>query len=93
MIGGNLVQYLAATDRLHGESGVELRSVSARLLMGAPPFSRQVLKVNDGSCPEKPVDLRKYIKRTRNGNKWLCLQKELGTPEKENRNLDPIAAK
>ena len=61
VIGGDLLKCPAATDRLHGDSGLELRALGAAFAHGwTPPFSGAVtrLKVNDGTCPEKPDHLR-----------------------------------
>lgn len=59
VVGGDLLDRLAATDRLHGDPGLELGAVGAALahrwerLSGRYPAS----EVNDGGCPEKPVHL------------------------------------
>ena len=60
VIGGDLLDRLAATDRLHGDSGLEFGTVGAALahewetpFQGRYPAS----EVNDGTCPEKPDQL------------------------------------
>ena len=59
VIGGNLLECLATTDRLHGDSGLELRAMGAAFAMGGNPLSGAVhrLNVNDGTSPEKPDHL------------------------------------
>ena len=60
VIRGDLLDRLAATDRLHGDSGLEFGTVGAALahewetpFQGRYPAS----EVNDGTCPEKPDQL------------------------------------
>lgn len=60
VIGGDLLDRLAATDRLHGDSGLEFGTVGAALAHEwEPPFQGRypASEVNDGSCPEKPDHL------------------------------------
>jgi len=67
VISGNLLERLAATDRLHGDPGLELRAVVRRLLNsfgegfanGRSPFQGRcpASKVNDGACRENPDQL------------------------------------
>ena len=40
MIGGDLLECLAATDRLHGDTGLELRAVAAAFAHGGNPLLR-----------------------------------------------------
>jgi hypothetical protein len=60
VVGSDLLDRLAANDRLHGDSGLELRAVGSALaywweplLGGGYPAS----EVNDRGCLEKPVHL------------------------------------
>lgn len=60
VIGGDLLDRLATTDRLHGDSGLEFGTVGAALAHEwDPPFQGRypASEVNDGSCPEKPDHL------------------------------------
>ncbi len=65
-----------ATDRLHGDPGLELGAVGASLAqllpekaaptVGAPGQGRcPASEVNDGGCPEKPDHLRVNCKQAR----------------------------
>ena len=59
MISGNLLDRLTATDRLHGNPGLELGTVGASLIGGSPHQGRYpASEVIDGTCPEKPVHLK-----------------------------------
>jgi len=61
VVGGDLLDWLAATDRLHGDPGFELGAVGAAFAhRWEPPFQGRypTSKVNDGACPEKPVHLK-----------------------------------
>jgi len=61
VVGGDLLDCLAATDRLHGDPGFELGAVGEAFAHPwEPPFQGRypATKVNDGACPEKPVHLR-----------------------------------
>jgi hypothetical protein len=68
VIGGDLLDCHAATDRLHGDSGLELGTVGAalaqllrrRLPNDGSPFQGRypASEVNDGSSPGKPVHLK-----------------------------------
>lgn len=64
VIGGDLLDRLAATDRLHGDSGLEFGTVGAALAHEwEPPFQGRypASEVNDGTCPEKPDHLTLII--------------------------------
>lgn len=61
VIDGDLLDRLADTDRLDGDSGLELGTVdAARALESEPPFHGRypASAVNDGTCPEKQDQLR-----------------------------------
>lgn len=50
---GDLLERLSATDRLHGDLGLETRCwLGRRLLMGGSPFQGRcpALQMDDGSC-------------------------------------------
>lgn len=51
---------LAATDRLHGEPGLESGTEGATRAHGGSPFQgrRPASEVNDGACPEKSDHLK-----------------------------------
>ena len=55
VIGDDLLDRLAATDRLHGDSGLEFATMAAALAHGwEPPQGRYpASEVNDGTCSEK----------------------------------------
>jgi len=58
--GGDLLDGLAATDRLHGNPGLDLRAVCAALARRWEiPYQGRYLasEDNDGACPVKPVHL------------------------------------
>ena len=60
VIGGDLLDRLAATDRLHGDLGLEFGTVGAALAHEwEPPFQGRypASEVNDGTCPGKPEHL------------------------------------
>jgi len=59
MVGGDLLDRLAATNRLHGDPGLELGTVCAALAHRWEPFQGRcpASEVNDGGCPEKPDHL------------------------------------
>ncbi len=67
VVGGYPLDRLAPTDRLHGDPGLELGTVGARLLNsfgegfanGGSPFQGRypASEVNDGARPEQPVHL------------------------------------
>ena len=60
VIGGDLLDRLAATDRLHDDSGLEFGTVGEALAHEwEPPFQGRypASEVNDGTCPEKPDHL------------------------------------
>ena len=64
VIGGDLLDRLATTDRLHGDSGLDFGTVGAALAREwQPPFQRKdsASEVNDGTCPEKPVHLSQLL--------------------------------
>jgi hypothetical protein len=59
VIRGDLLDRLVATDRLHGDPGLELGAVGKPLLIGGSPFQGRypAFEVNDRVCTEKPVHL------------------------------------
>jgi hypothetical protein len=66
VISRDLLDRLAATDRLHGYSGLEFGTVVRRLIIGGSPDQGRypASEVNDGACPEKPVHLSLRSLRT-----------------------------
>ena len=54
VIGSDLLDRLAATDRLHGDSGLELGTMGAALTHRWEPFQGRypASEVNDGDCPK-----------------------------------------
>ena len=68
VIGGDLLDRLAATDRLHGDSGLEFRTVSAALAHEwEPPFQGwcPAPKVNDWACSENQSTSENAFRRKR----------------------------
>jgi len=59
VVGGDLLVRLAATDRLHGDSGLNSGLCVRRLLSGGSSVLARyrALKVNDGNCQENPLHL------------------------------------
>jgi len=53
MVGGDLLDRLAATDRLHGDPGIELGAVGSAFAHGRCRASEG----NDETCPGKPEQL------------------------------------
>ena len=65
VIGGDLLDRLAATDRFHGDPRLEFRTVGAALAHEwEPPFQGRypASEVNDGTCPEKLNQLKSDIR-------------------------------
>jgi hypothetical protein len=62
VVSGDLLNRLAATDRLHGDTGLELRVVGSALAHGGSPDQERgpASKVNNGAAPEKPVQLSQW---------------------------------
>ena len=67
MVGGDLLNRLPATDRLHGDPGLELGTVGTALVQRWEALHGQcsVSEVNDGGWPEKPDHLRHRIHQQR----------------------------
>jgi hypothetical protein len=59
VLSGDLPDRLAATDRFHGDSGLELGAMGAALADRWEPRSGALprLRGNDRTCPAKPVHL------------------------------------
>ena len=54
VVGGDLLERLAATDRLHSDPGLELGAVGVELAHRWEPLSGAA---NNGTCPEQQVHL------------------------------------